>query len=43
MGCGVHELADDTAAQIVAIELARSIREEFPELVGQKLQRFDQR
>jgi hypothetical protein len=32
---GVHELADETAAQIAAIELARSIREERPELVGQ--------
>jgi uncharacterized protein DUF6894 len=32
---GVHELADDTAAQIAAVELARSIRAERPELVGQ--------
>lgn len=32
---GVHELADDTAAQIAAIDLARSIREERPELLGQ--------
>jgi hypothetical protein len=31
----VHELADDTAAQIAAIELAGSIREERPELLGQ--------
>jgi hypothetical protein len=32
---GVHVLADDTAAQIAAIERARSVREERPELVGQ--------
>ncbi len=32
---GVHELADSTAAQIAAIELARSIRAERPELIGQ--------
>jgi hypothetical protein len=32
---GVHEFADDTAAQIAAIELARSVREARPELVGQ--------
>ena len=32
---GVHQLADDTAAQIAAIELAHSIRAERPELVGQ--------
>jgi hypothetical protein len=31
---GVHELADETAAQIAAIEFARSIREARPELVG---------
>jgi hypothetical protein len=32
----VHELPDDTAAQIAAIELARSVREVRPELVGQR-------
>jgi hypothetical protein len=32
---GVHELANGTAAQIAAIELARSVREFRPELVGQ--------
>jgi hypothetical protein len=31
---GVHELPDDTAAQIAAIELARSVREVRPELIG---------
>jgi hypothetical protein len=31
---GVHELAEDTVAQIVAIELTRSVREVRPELVG---------
>ena len=33
---GVHELPDDTAAQIAAIELARSVREVRPELIGQR-------
>jgi hypothetical protein len=33
---GVHELPDDTAAQIAAIEFARSVREVRPELVGQR-------
>lgn len=32
---GIYELTDETAAQIAAIELARSIRQERPELVGQ--------
>jgi hypothetical protein len=32
---GTHELEDDTAAQIEAIKLARSVREARPELVGQ--------
>jgi hypothetical protein len=32
---GVHELDDETSAQIAAIELARSIRQERPELVSQ--------
>jgi hypothetical protein len=32
---GTHELEDDTAAQIEAIKLARSVREVRPELVGQ--------
>ena len=32
---GVHDLADDTAAQIEAIKLARSIRESRPDLLGQ--------
>jgi hypothetical protein len=31
---GVHELADDDAARLEAIELARSIREARPELRG---------
>jgi hypothetical protein len=31
---GVHDLADDTAAQIEAIRLARSLRATRPELVG---------
>jgi hypothetical protein len=31
---GAHDLDDETAAQIAAIELARSIRQERPELVG---------
>ena len=33
---GVHDLDNSTAAQIAAIELARSIRQERPELVGQR-------
>lgn len=32
---GVHDLADDTEAQIEAIKLARSIRESRPDLLGQ--------
>ena len=32
---GVHDLEDETAAHIAAIELARSIRQDRPELVGQ--------
>lgn len=32
---GVHELPDETAAQIEAIKLARSVREARPELIGQ--------
>ena len=32
--CGVHDLADQTAAQIAAIELARSLRDSRPELLG---------
>jgi hypothetical protein len=31
---GVHELPDETAAQIEALELARSLRESRPELLG---------
>jgi hypothetical protein len=31
---GVHDLADETAAQIEAIRLARSLRETRPELAG---------
>jgi hypothetical protein len=31
---GVHDLEHETAAQIAAIELARSIRQDKPELVG---------
>jgi hypothetical protein len=31
---GAYDLEDDTAAQIAAIELARSVREARPELVG---------
>ncbi|MET4476479.1 hypothetical protein [Bradyrhizobium sp. F1.13.3] len=31
---GGHDLADETAAQIEAIKLARSLRETRPELVG---------
>jgi hypothetical protein len=31
---GAHELDDITAAQIAAIRLARSIRDDRPELVG---------
>ena len=30
---GAHDLVDNTAAQIAAIELARSVREVHPELV----------
>jgi hypothetical protein len=33
---GVHELTDDTGAQIAAIELARTVREMRHELVGQR-------
>jgi hypothetical protein len=33
---GAHDLVDDTAAQIAAIELARSVREARPELVGHR-------
>ena len=33
---GVHDLDDVTAAQIAAIQLARSIRQERPELVGKR-------
>ena len=32
--CGVHDLPDETAAQIAAIELARSLRDSRPELLG---------
>ena len=32
---GSHELIDDTIAQIEAIKLARSLRDDRPELVGQ--------
>jgi hypothetical protein len=32
--CGVHDLPDETAAQIAAIELARSFRDTRPELLG---------
>lgn len=31
---GVHELQDDTAAQLEAIKLARSVRGSRPEFVG---------
>jgi hypothetical protein len=31
---GVHELADDAAAQIEALKLAQSLRETRPHLVG---------
>jgi hypothetical protein len=31
---GIHELADDTAAQIEALKLAQSLRETRPHLVG---------
>ncbi len=31
---GVHNLTDETAAQIEAIKLARSLRETRPELAG---------
>jgi hypothetical protein len=33
---GAHDLENDTAAQIAAIELARSGREARPELVGHR-------
>jgi uncharacterized protein DUF6894 len=33
---GVHDLPDETAAQIEAIKLARSLRASRPELVGMK-------
>jgi hypothetical protein len=33
---GAHDLEDDTAAQIAAIELARSVREAKPELLGHR-------
>jgi hypothetical protein len=32
---GVHELGDETEAQIEAIKLARSVRQARPELTGQ--------
>ena len=32
---GLHELIDDTIARIEAIKLARSLRADRPELVGQ--------
>jgi hypothetical protein len=32
---GIHELADDTVAQIEAAKLAQSLRETRPHLVGQ--------
>ena len=32
---GIHELADDTVAQIEALKLAQSLRETSPHLVGQ--------
>jgi hypothetical protein len=32
---GVHQLVDEDAARTAAIELARSIREARPDLVGQ--------
>jgi hypothetical protein len=32
---GIHELADDTVAQIEAVKLAQSLRETRPHLVGQ--------
>ncbi len=31
---GVHDLPDDTTAQVEAIKLARSLRASHPELVG---------
>ena len=34
---GVHDLLDETAAQNGAIELARSLRESRPELLGPHL------
>lgn len=33
---GVHDLPDDTRAQIEAIKLARSVRTSRPELIGRK-------
>jgi hypothetical protein len=33
---GVHELIDDTIAQIEATKLARSLRADRPELAGQQ-------
>jgi hypothetical protein len=32
---GSHELTDETAAQIEALKLAQSLREDRPELIGQ--------
>jgi hypothetical protein len=37
---GVHELLDETVAQIEALKLARSIRNAQPELLGQALLHF---
>jgi hypothetical protein len=31
---GAHDLPDETAAQITAIEIAKSLRETRPELIG---------
>jgi hypothetical protein len=31
---GIHQLDDDTAAQIVALKLAQSLRESRPQLIG---------
>jgi uncharacterized protein DUF6894 len=33
---GIHDLADETTAQIEAIKLARSLRAARPELIGMK-------
>lgn len=33
---GVHDLLDETAAQIEAIKLARSLRDTRPDLAGRK-------